>query len=138
MVSNMCFNSGKATHNTYNRSVYNRFNACNFIPNCAYEVEVCKLVLNNGLIFSLYKADNAQHMRAVLTKAGSGGTGFAGVLFTKDGEIVWQEVNPSDRHQGHAKLLRTLAGSAAQTHKLIKGQLYAIHLTTEGESSHAN
>jgi hypothetical protein len=92
--------------------------------------------LKYGLIFSLYKADNSQHMRAVLYKAGAGGTGFAGVLFTKEGEIIWQEVNPADRHKGHAKLLRTLASSAAQAHKLIKGQLYALHLTEEGNASH--
>lgn len=133
------FNSGKAIHNVFNRSVYFRFNQCNFIPNCAYEREYKKVIYkdkdNNPCItLDIYITDNSQYIRATVSKARmSQVCGFAGVLISNmnhnKGEIIHIEVNPSDRMQGYCKQLLALL------HANTGIKPYAIHKTADGEKA---
>ena len=96
-------------HVPFNRSVYFRQNACNFIPNCAFERLVTFEKFPSGHIVRIFESDSGQHKRAVLFPCQGAQCGIAGILYeTKTGRIVWGEVNPADRAKGNYKQLKAI------------------------------
>ena len=120
-------NGSKAKqHIPFNRSVYSACNACNFIPNCAYEKEYMIERMPNGIVLRIYQSDNGKHRRAVLYKTPQDMTGFAGLLYeVKTGRVVYGEVNPADRGQGMYKQLKALV------HILTKVKLWSDYQSND-------
>lgn len=103
-------------HIPFNRSVYFGQSKCNFVPNCAFESQIHFNCLPNGSVIRIYESDDKQHKRIVYFPNRSAIVGCCGILYNKQGEIIYVETNKADRNKGIFKQLKAYIFLEYKTH----------------------
>jgi hypothetical protein len=111
--------SSKKNLHCHNSSVMAKINHCFFIPNCAYELAHYGETMPNGLRVQVYKADTGKHFRAVLLGGEPSPLPLAGILYDKQGVIIYKE-----SLEGHADDLHALQWIAGN---LLGKKLYCVN-----------